>query len=179
MRHSELSEGVSVLDDNGNVVGTSKVAARHVRMLIFFRCSFVALLTDAMDFNRWPQTKRLIFLPSGTFRDGFDQNGPSHADSGASPPDHDRAGKVRDYIFTFLLMNCSVFSILIGLFCFDKETKHLENKGESKTAHIRTRSAGASSTSGTSSHLCGFGYAGTSSTSPDFLEYGRSVELYN
>lgn len=49
MRHSELSEGVSVLDDNGNVVGTSRVAARHVRMLIFFRCSFVALLTDAMD----------------------------------------------------------------------------------------------------------------------------------
>ncbi|CAG01254.1 unnamed protein product [Tetraodon nigroviridis] len=29
MRHSELSEGISVLDDNGNVVGTSKVAARH------------------------------------------------------------------------------------------------------------------------------------------------------
>lgn len=52
MRHSELSEGVSVLDDNGNVVGTSRVAARHVRMLTFFRSSFVALLTDAMDFNR-------------------------------------------------------------------------------------------------------------------------------
>lgn len=31
MRHSELSEGISVLDDGGNVVGTSKVAARHVR----------------------------------------------------------------------------------------------------------------------------------------------------
>uniref|UniRef100_A0A3B4TD48 Sidoreflexin n=1 Tax=Seriola dumerili TaxID=41447 RepID=A0A3B4TD48_SERDU len=29
MRHSELSEGVSVLDDDGNVVGTSRVAARH------------------------------------------------------------------------------------------------------------------------------------------------------
>eukprot|EP00064_Thunnus_orientalis_P006189 superscaffoldBa00000635_g6205 len=29
MRHSELSEGISVLDDNGNVVGTSKMAARH------------------------------------------------------------------------------------------------------------------------------------------------------
>ncbi|TKS87242.1 Sideroflexin-5 [Collichthys lucidus] len=29
MRHSELSEGVSVLDGDGNVVGTSKVAARH------------------------------------------------------------------------------------------------------------------------------------------------------
>uniref|UniRef100_A0A3Q3FEC7 Sideroflexin 5b n=1 Tax=Labrus bergylta TaxID=56723 RepID=A0A3Q3FEC7_9LABR len=29
MRHSELSEGISVLDEHGNVVGTSKVAARH------------------------------------------------------------------------------------------------------------------------------------------------------
>ncbi|XP_051814922.1 sideroflexin-5a isoform X2 [Acanthochromis polyacanthus] len=29
MRRTELSEGISVLDDNGNVVGTSKVAARH------------------------------------------------------------------------------------------------------------------------------------------------------
>ncbi|XP_017288928.1 sideroflexin-5a [Kryptolebias marmoratus] len=29
MRHSELSEGIIVFDDNGNVVGTSKVAARH------------------------------------------------------------------------------------------------------------------------------------------------------
>lgn len=30
MRHTELSEGISVLDDKGNVVGTSKLAARHV-----------------------------------------------------------------------------------------------------------------------------------------------------
>lgn len=30
MRHSELSEGISVLDINGNVVGTSRAAARHV-----------------------------------------------------------------------------------------------------------------------------------------------------
>uniref|UniRef100_A0AAQ4QMG3 Sideroflexin 5b n=1 Tax=Gasterosteus aculeatus aculeatus TaxID=481459 RepID=A0AAQ4QMG3_GASAC len=29
MRHSELSEGIDVLDDNGNVVGSSKIAARH------------------------------------------------------------------------------------------------------------------------------------------------------
>ncbi|KAM4625105.1 sideroflexin-5a isoform 1-T1 [Polymixia lowei] len=29
MRHSELSEGISVLDSDGNVVGTSKLAARH------------------------------------------------------------------------------------------------------------------------------------------------------
>lgn len=30
MRHSELSEGIDVLDNNGNVVGSSKIAARHV-----------------------------------------------------------------------------------------------------------------------------------------------------
>ncbi|KAG7235803.1 hypothetical protein INR49_002190 [Caranx melampygus] len=29
MRHLELSQGISVLDNNGNVVGTSRVAARH------------------------------------------------------------------------------------------------------------------------------------------------------
>ncbi|KAM8910320.1 sideroflexin-5b [Spinachia spinachia] len=29
MRHSELSEGIDVLDNNGNVVGSSKIAARH------------------------------------------------------------------------------------------------------------------------------------------------------
>ncbi|XP_060935418.1 sideroflexin-5b isoform X2 [Limanda limanda] len=29
MRHNELSEGIDVLDDNGNVVGSSKIAARH------------------------------------------------------------------------------------------------------------------------------------------------------
>uniref|UniRef100_A0A3Q3B0G6 Sideroflexin 5a n=1 Tax=Kryptolebias marmoratus TaxID=37003 RepID=A0A3Q3B0G6_KRYMA len=33
MRHSELSEGIIVFDDNGNVVGTSKVAARHVSLI--------------------------------------------------------------------------------------------------------------------------------------------------
>lgn len=36
MRHSELSEGISVLDDNGNVVATSKVAARHVQYVDHF-----------------------------------------------------------------------------------------------------------------------------------------------
>ena len=30
MRHSELSEGISVLDDSGKAVGTSRLAARHV-----------------------------------------------------------------------------------------------------------------------------------------------------
>lgn len=32
MRHTELSEGIDVLDDNGNVVGSSKIAARHAIM---------------------------------------------------------------------------------------------------------------------------------------------------
>ena len=30
MRHNELSEGIDVLDCNGNVVGSSKIAAKHV-----------------------------------------------------------------------------------------------------------------------------------------------------
>lgn len=34
MRHTELSEGIDVLDDNGKVVGSSKTAARHVSGLV-------------------------------------------------------------------------------------------------------------------------------------------------
>lgn len=30
MRNNELSEGIDVLDGNGNVVGSSKIAAKHV-----------------------------------------------------------------------------------------------------------------------------------------------------
>ncbi|XP_029581434.1 sideroflexin-5 isoform X2 [Salmo trutta] len=32
MRHNELSEGIDVLDGNGNVVGSSKIAAKHAIM---------------------------------------------------------------------------------------------------------------------------------------------------
>ncbi|XP_060903505.1 sideroflexin-5b isoform X3 [Labrus mixtus] len=32
MRHNELSEGIDVLDNNGNVVGSSKIAARHAAL---------------------------------------------------------------------------------------------------------------------------------------------------
>ncbi|XP_018583976.1 sideroflexin-5a isoform X2 [Scleropages formosus] len=32
MRHSELEEGIDVLDTNGNVVGTSRIAAKHALM---------------------------------------------------------------------------------------------------------------------------------------------------
>lgn len=30
MRHTELEEGIDVLDEEGNVVGSSRIAARHV-----------------------------------------------------------------------------------------------------------------------------------------------------
>uniref|UniRef100_A0A8C8M1J8 Sideroflexin 5b n=1 Tax=Oncorhynchus tshawytscha TaxID=74940 RepID=A0A8C8M1J8_ONCTS len=30
MRHNELSEGIDVLDENGNILGSSKIAAKHV-----------------------------------------------------------------------------------------------------------------------------------------------------
>lgn len=30
MRHTELEEGIDVLDTNGNIVGSSRVAAKHV-----------------------------------------------------------------------------------------------------------------------------------------------------
>uniref|UniRef100_A0A8K9XAK5 Sideroflexin 5b n=1 Tax=Oncorhynchus mykiss TaxID=8022 RepID=A0A8K9XAK5_ONCMY len=32
MRHNELSEGVNVLDENGNILGSSKIAAKHAIM---------------------------------------------------------------------------------------------------------------------------------------------------
>lgn len=31
MRHTELEEGIDVLDNNGNIVGSSRIAAKHVR----------------------------------------------------------------------------------------------------------------------------------------------------
>lgn len=31
MRHTELEEGIDVLDSNGNIVGSSRIAAKHVR----------------------------------------------------------------------------------------------------------------------------------------------------
>ena len=35
MRNSELSEGIDVMDQNRNTVGTSKIAAKKVRKLTF------------------------------------------------------------------------------------------------------------------------------------------------
>lgn len=39
MRHNELSEGIDVLDQNGNVVGSSRIAAKHVSICHFACCS--------------------------------------------------------------------------------------------------------------------------------------------
>lgn len=36
MRHNELSEGIDVLDSNGNVVGSSKIAAKRVSYLLCY-----------------------------------------------------------------------------------------------------------------------------------------------
>lgn len=41
MRHNELSEGVDVLDDKGNVVGSSKIAARNVSNFLASYKTFV------------------------------------------------------------------------------------------------------------------------------------------
>ncbi|TKS72130.1 Sideroflexin-5 Tricarboxylate carrier BBG-TCC [Collichthys lucidus] len=50
MRHNELSEGIDVLDDNGNVVGSSKIAARHRnRRLLLPIHSFVCLVTFGLS----------------------------------------------------------------------------------------------------------------------------------
>lgn len=44
MRHSELSEGVVVFDDEGNVVGTSKKAARLVNIISGVHiCNYVSI----------------------------------------------------------------------------------------------------------------------------------------
>ncbi|XP_070776137.1 sideroflexin-5a [Enoplosus armatus] len=72
MRHSELSEGISVLDDNGNVVGTSKVAARHAlletaltRVVLPMPILVLPPMIMAVLENRLPllQRRRRLVLP--------------------------------------------------------------------------------------------------------------------
>ncbi|XP_071372060.1 sideroflexin-5a isoform X2 [Centroberyx affinis] len=72
MRHSELSEGISVLDDNGNVVGTSKVAARHAlletaltRVVLPMPILVLPPIIMAVLENRLPllQRRRRLVLP--------------------------------------------------------------------------------------------------------------------
>lgn len=79
-----------MLDNNGNVVGTSKVAARHV-------CSHPLLILQVPN-----KVFKSSFLPfeTGTFRNSPDQSGPPDAHSGAASHDHGCSGEVR---------GCSIF----------------------------------------------------------------------
>lgn len=43
MRHNELSEGIDVLDSNGNVVGSSRIAAKHVSDSVTNSCVLLQL----------------------------------------------------------------------------------------------------------------------------------------
>lgn len=52
MRHNELSEGIDVLDNNGNVVGSSRIAARHVRALSFLHAWFSFEIQTPSDFMK-------------------------------------------------------------------------------------------------------------------------------
>lgn len=74
-----------MLDDSGNVVGTSKVAARHVRG--FFRvvssCVFVVCLNVSL-------------VATGAPGDGPDPSGPTRADPDPPAHHHVCAGKVVD-----------------------------------------------------------------------------------
>lgn len=56
MRHNELSEGIDVLDNNGNVVGSSKIAARHVRALFHF-CMHDSRLKSKRHLISWKKIK--------------------------------------------------------------------------------------------------------------------------
>ncbi|XP_037635688.1 sideroflexin-5b isoform X2 [Sebastes umbrosus] len=71
MRHNELSEGIDVLDDNGNVVGSSKIAARHaITETAFTRVVlpmpiFVLppIIMSYLERMRFLQSNRRLLLP--------------------------------------------------------------------------------------------------------------------
>uniref|UniRef100_A0A674NJ20 Sidoreflexin n=1 Tax=Takifugu rubripes TaxID=31033 RepID=A0A674NJ20_TAKRU len=73
MRHSELSEGIDVMDNNGNVVGSSKVAARHAIMETAFTrvvlpMPIFVLPTIIMSYlESFLQRNRRLMLPIHSF----------------------------------------------------------------------------------------------------------------
>ncbi|XP_070818743.1 sideroflexin-5b [Chaetodon trifascialis] len=75
MRHSELSEGIDVLDNNGNVVGSSKIAARHaITETAFTRVVlpmpiFVLppIIMSYLERLRFLQSNRRLLLPIHSF----------------------------------------------------------------------------------------------------------------
>ncbi|XP_030002039.1 sideroflexin-5b isoform X2 [Sphaeramia orbicularis] len=71
MRHNELSEGIDVLDNNGNVVGSSKVAARHAIMETAFTRVVLPMpifvlppiIMSYLERLRFLQSNRRLLLP--------------------------------------------------------------------------------------------------------------------
>uniref|UniRef100_A0A3Q0STC5 Sidoreflexin n=1 Tax=Amphilophus citrinellus TaxID=61819 RepID=A0A3Q0STC5_AMPCI len=71
MRHNELSEGIDVLDNNGNVVGSSKIAARHAIMETAFTRVVLPMpifvlppiIMSYLERLRFLQSNRKLLLP--------------------------------------------------------------------------------------------------------------------
>ncbi|KAM8733193.1 sideroflexin-5b isoform 3-T3 [Acanthopagrus schlegelii] len=71
MRHNELSEGVDVLDSNGKVVGSSKIAARHAIMETAFTRVVLPMpifvlppiIMSYLERLRFLQSNRRLLLP--------------------------------------------------------------------------------------------------------------------
>ncbi|CAN9515189.1 unnamed protein product [Ophioblennius macclurei] len=71
MRHNELSEGIDVLDNNGNVVGSSKIAARHAIMETAFTRVVLPMpifvlppiVMSYLERLRFLQSNRRLLLP--------------------------------------------------------------------------------------------------------------------
>ncbi|XP_069550301.1 sideroflexin-5b [Brachyistius frenatus] len=71
MRHNELSEGIAVLDNNGNVVGSSKIAARHAIMETAFTRVVLPMpifvlppiIMSYIERLRFLQSNRRLLLP--------------------------------------------------------------------------------------------------------------------
>ncbi|XP_023148564.1 sideroflexin-5b isoform X2 [Amphiprion ocellaris] len=75
MRHNELSEGIDVLDNNGNVVGSSKIAARHAIMETAFTRVVLPMpifvlppiIMSYLERLRFLQSNRRLLLPIHSF----------------------------------------------------------------------------------------------------------------
>ncbi|XP_026002335.1 sideroflexin-5b isoform X2 [Astatotilapia calliptera] len=71
MRHNELSEGIDVLDNNGNIVGSSRIAARHAIMETAFTRVVLPMpifvlppiIMSYLERLRFLQSNRRLLLP--------------------------------------------------------------------------------------------------------------------
>ncbi|XP_005935267.1 sideroflexin-5b isoform X2 [Haplochromis burtoni] len=71
MRHNELSKGIDVLDNNGNVVGSSRIAARHAIMETAFTRVVLPMpifvlppiIMSYLERLRFLQSNRRLLLP--------------------------------------------------------------------------------------------------------------------